>query len=69
MNLSDKTLSDAQFALDNGYASEEDARAYAETWNKHKTATQCRVAMEARRPRPSWPVLMCPTLIVEDLED
>ena len=67
--LRSKTLDQAQLALDQGLATKQDALDYAETWNKHKTATRCRVAMQSRRPRPSWPVLLCPTLIVEDLID
>ena len=67
--LRSKTLDQAQLALDQGLATQQDAEAYAETWNRHKTATRCRVVMQSRRPRPSWPVLMCPTLIVEDLID
>lgn len=68
MGLTHLTIDKAQYLLDNGYASLADAEEYAETWNKHKIETRCRVEVQNRRGNPKWPVLATPTLILEDVE-
>ena len=51
-NFGNLTYEEMNYKLAMGYATFNDAVAYADTWNKKKTATRAEVLTENRRP--SW---------------
>lgn len=69
MSLLHLNVEDAQFKLDNGFASLADAYQFAEIYNRTKTDTRCDVKVERRRPRKGWPVLAIPTLVITEIAD
>lgn len=68
MKLSGYTYEEANYKLSMGYASEEDAREFVDTWNKVKTATRATLGYEIRRPQwAAYAELKVPVIYIKDL--
>lgn len=69
MNILHLSIDMAQYHLDHGYASLEDAEEYAKLWNEFKLETRCFVVVKQKKPH-KWATITVatPVLVLEPVE-
>ena len=68
MNLTDKTIDQAQYLLDHGHATQEDAEEFARVWNETKIYTVCRVVVKRKYHKWGQCSLMTPILVLTPVD-